>query len=575
MTAMSIFWGRLRMGSRPDWLMAGFAVVFIIIGLRAFGVQIIHRDFFQQQGANRYERLLTLPAPRGMLTDRNGEVLAVSTPVDSIWINPQQLDLTQPQCVDLARLAGLSMEELITLVKSNGNRQFVYLKRHINPADAQAFIALGLAGVATEREYRRYYPTADIAAHMIGFTNVDGKGQEGLERALDAHLAGVAGKQRIWKDLSGRVIEVFPPEQLPQAGQSIQLSIDRRIQYFAYRELQNAIAEHHPLSASVVIVDAMSSEVLAMVNHPGYNPNDRNQLKPELFRNRAVTDVLEPGSTIKPFTVAAGLKSGLFKPDSVFDTNPGYFTVGRLLVKDHRNYGVMDLATALHKSSNIVAARIALAIEPALHWQLLADLGFGRLGESGFPGERSGFLPHYETWGQVQRATLAYGYGLSVTPLQLAQAYAALASDGQLRPITFLKVDDQKALVGKPVLDPYQAQQIRWMLEGVTTAAGTAKKAAVEGYRVAGKTGTAYKASAGGYDRKRYMSIFAGFAPVTKPKVVMVVVINEPQGELYYGGDVAAPVFSKVMEGTLRLLNIPPDALEQLPIQLSPRVKLP
>lgn len=559
---------RIPRQSRPRLILFGFAVALLLILLRAVQVQVWNREFLQHEGASRYERLLTLPARRGMLTDRNGEVLAVSTPVDSIWVNPKQLDLSHPRCQDLARLSGMAWDEFETLLKRHNKRQFLYLKRHLSPVDAQAFLALELPGVAAEREYRRYYPVSDIASHVIGFTNVDGKGQEGLESSLEASLRGTPGKQRVLKDLSGRVVEVLPGSQPPQAGQDLQLSLDRRIQYFAYRELQNAVAEHRPLSASVVILDAWSSEVLAMVNYPSYNANDRNQLKPELFRNRAVTDVLEPGSTIKPFTVAAGLKSGLFTQDSVIDTHPGYFFVGRLRVKDSHNYGAVSLATALHKSSNVASAKIALAIAPELHWQLLANLGFGSLGDSGFPGERSGFLPHYETWGQIHRATLSYGYGLSVTPLQLAQAYAVLASDGRLRPASFLKINAE-AVPGKPVLEPYQAQQIRLMLEGVVSTEGTAKKASVEGYRVAGKTGTAYKSGVGGYDRQRYMSIFAGFAPVTKPKVVMVVVINEPQGKLHYGGDVAAPVFAKVMEGTLRLLNVPPDALEQLPIHLA------
>ncbi len=436
-------------------------------------------------------------------------------------------------------------------------REFVYLRRHVNPDVAAQVQQLGVPGVALQREFRRYYPMGEVAAHVLGFTNIDDRGQEGLELALNERLTGQPGAKRVVRDRLGRVIRDVENIRPARPGMDITLTLDQRVQYLAYRELKAAVQAHGARSGSAVIMDVHTGDILAMVNQPSHNPNNRGSLRREASRNRAVTDLFEPGSTIKPFTVAAALESGSINPRMTLDTAPGTFRVGNHTIRDIRNYGRVDLTTMLAKSSNIGASKLALGMESEHLWRTLHQAGLGRGTGSGFPGEASGLLRDFYFWRDVDRATLAFGYGVSVTPLQLTRAYAALANEGVMPAPRFLA--DQPVLPGEPAMSPAVARELRAMLEVAVTPEGTGHRARVEGYRVAGKTGTARKSGAGGYSEERFVAMFAGFAPASHPRLVMVVVIDEPAGEEYYGGQVAAPVFSKIMQGALRLLDVPPD----------------
>jgi cell division protein FtsI (penicillin-binding protein 3) len=439
------------------------------------------------------------------------------------------------------------------------SRDFIYLKRHADPDLVKAVKSLGIRGVSTQREYKRYYPAAEVTSHFIGFTNIDDKGQEGLELAYDDWLSGKPGKKRVLKDRLNRIVKNIESIESSQPGKELTLSIDRRVQYLAYRELAAAVKYHQAKGGSLVMLDIKTGEIMAMVGHPSYNPNNRRGLKSQFFRNRAVTDVFEPGSTMKPFTVAAGLESGIYTPHTAINTSPGYFKVGDHTIRDMRNYGNIDVSTVITKSSNVGASKIALSLEPEQYWDTLSRFGFGQPVGSGFPGESAGILSPYNTWSDVEMATLSFGYGLSVTPLQLAHAYSVLATGGVMLPVSFLKVSG--SVSGKRVIPENTARQIRKMMETVVSEEGTGKRAAVRGYRVIGKTGTVYKYIRGGYSDDRYLSVFAGIAPASEPRFAMVVLIDEPGGDHHYGGVVAAPVFSRVMEGTFRILNIPPDDL--------------
>ncbi|MCG7955900.1 MAG: penicillin-binding protein 2, partial [Candidatus Thiodiazotropha endolucinida] len=494
-------------------------------------------------------------ASRGMITDRNGEPLSISTPVKSVVANPRVVKSDNQTIGALAAILDLNPDRLRRQLSSD--RSFVYLKRRINPDQAEKVAALEIKGLDLLSEYRRFYPSAEVMSHIVGFTNIDDQGQEGMELAYDQWLTGTPGAKRVIKDGSGRVVNQVENIQSPAPGKDLSLSIDRRLQFLAYRELKAAVAKHRARSGSVVILDAQNGEILAMVNSPAYNPNDLQDRRSSKLRNRSVTDVFEPGSTIKPFAVAAAMEQGKFRPTTPIDVSPGYMKVGRYLVRDHRNYGMIDVATVLRKSSNVGASKIALSMPPETLWQLYTKLGFGSSPESLFPGESSGRLPHFSDWSSFEQATLSFGYGLSVTPLQLARAYAVLANDGERLPVSLLKLDQQP--VGERVLRQSTARSVVAMLESVVSRDGSAPLAAVPGYRVAGKTGTAKKSVAGGYAEDKYLSLFVGMAPATRPRLVMAVFIDEPRGEEYYGGAVAGPVFSKVMSGALRLMNIPPD----------------
>lgn len=522
------------------------------------------RDFLQGQGDARYLRTVAIPAHRGMITDRNGEPLAISTPVESVWANPQELAQARESWPKLARLLDMSADELEQQLARRMDREFVYLRRHVKPELAEQVMALRIPGVALQPEYRRYYPMGEVVAHVVGFTNIDDAGQEGVELMMDERLRGTPGSKRVIKDRLGRIVENVESISEPRAGDDIQLSIDRRVQYLAYRELKAAVQRHHAKAGSAVVLDVTSGEVLAMVNQPAYNPNNRSDLSSARFRNRAVTDVFEPGSTMKPFTISAALESGRFRPTTPIDTSPGMLRLGGFTIRDSHDYGRIDVSTVIQKSSNVGASRIALALEPQRLWDMLSRFGFGYDTGSGFPGEAAGLLNAYQDWREVQRATISYGYGLSVTPLQLASAYATLAADGKQRPISFFKLDRDDLPRARQVLEPRMARQVREMLERVVRDGGTGTRAKVAGYRVAGKTGTVRKASSGGYTEEHYLSLFAGMAPASRPRLAMVVVVDHPDDGEYYGGVIAAPVFSRVMEGALRLLDVAPDDLETL-----------
>jgi len=537
------------------------SVVIVAVGLlwRSLDLQVMNNDFLQDQGDARYLRVLDLAANRGTITDRNGEPLAISTPVDSVWVNPQRLQINSGQWRQIAGLLKVSVSDLKDQLARRQGREFVYLKRHINPDIAQQVMALEIPGVSLQREYKRYYPAGEVAAHVVGFTNIDDAGQEGIELAYEPWLKGRPGSKRVIRDRLGRVVEDVESIQVPESGKDLRLSIDRRLQYLAYKELKAAIRQNKARSGSVVLLDIKTGEVLADVNGPSYNPNNRQTLRRGVTRNRAVTDVFEPGSTIKPFTVAAALEAGTIRPRSTINTHPGVFKVGNKSVRDVRDYGVIDIETILKKSSNVGASKIALQVPREKMWAFFNQVGFGNQTGCGFPGEASGLLSSFQGWNDVERATMSYGYGLSVTALQLARAYAMLANDGLLRPVTFL-AEPSASTVATQVASARHAHDVMAMLETVTLKGGTGQLARVPGYRIAGKTGTVQKYSVGGYSDESYVSLFAGVAPASKPRLAIVVMINEPANDEYYGGRIAAPVFSRVMAGALRMLGVAPDA---------------
>jgi cell division protein FtsI (penicillin-binding protein 3) len=526
---------------------------------RAVHLQVFNKDFLNQQADTRHLRTERISAHRGMITDRNGEPLAISTPVDSIWANPKELAPAVDRVPQLARLLGIDPQQLIRRVTRSMDKEFLYLKRHLSPEQAQLVLDLKLPGVNVQREYRRYYPAGEVTGHLVGFTNIDDAGQEGLELAFNHWLAGESGAKRVLKDRLGRSVENVESIRPPHHGKDLQTSIDLRIQYLAYRTLKAAIRQHNAESGSIVILDVKTGEVLAIVNQPTYNPNDRSQFSAERYRNRAITDIFEPGSSIKPLIVAAALESGEYRPSSIIDTAPGFVVVGPKTIEDSRNLGRISLTTILARSSNVGVTKLAMSLEPDQLWNTMTRFGLGTLTSSGFPGESAGLLTHFNHWRPISQATLAYGYGISVTPLQLAQAYSVLGSDGVFRPVSLVALDGPAE--GEQVLAADSAAAVRRMLEEVVRPGGTGTKAAVTGYRIAGKTGTAWKFAAGGYSEDKYISIFAGLAPASDPRLAAVVVIDEPTGELYYGSDVAAPVFSDVVSESLRLLAIPPDAM--------------
>ncbi|MDZ7645139.1 MAG: penicillin-binding transpeptidase domain-containing protein [Woeseiaceae bacterium] len=548
-----------RFAGRLSLVGAFFLLATGSLAARAVYLQVLNKEFLNEQADARHLRTEKISAHRGTITDRNGEPLAISTPVDSIWANPRELAAAVDQVPRLANALEIDSEFLMRRITRSMDREFLYLKRHLSPEQAHRVLALNLPGVNVMREYRRYYPAGEVAGHLVGFTDVDDNGQEGLELEYNPWLSGESGAKRVLKDRLGRSVENVESISPPRPGKDLRSSIDLRLQYLAYRALKGAIREFSANSGSIVILDVATGEVLAMVNQPTYNPNDRAQYSAERYRNRAITDIFEPGSSIKPLIVAAALESGEYRPSSVVDTTPGYVTVGAKRIEDPRNLGRVSLTTVLARSSNVGATKVAMSLEPDQLWHTMTRFGLGTLTSSGFPGESAGLLTHFSHWRPISQATLAYGYGLSVTPLQLAQAYAAIGSGGILRPVSLTALSDVPE--GERIISPETALSVQRMMEEVVRPGGTGTKASIAGYRVAGKTGTAWKFAAGGYSRDRYLSIFAGFAPASDPRLAAVVVIDEPHGELYYGSDVAAPVFGEVMSESLRLLAIPPDAL--------------
>ncbi len=536
-----------------------FAVMASSLVARAVHLQVLDKDFLNQQADSRHIRTEKISAHRGTITDRNGEPLAISTPVDSIWANPKELAPKIDSVPELARILDLDSESLMRKILFSTDKEFLYLRRHLSPDQAREAMALNLPGVNVQREYRRYYPAGEVVGHLVGFTDIDDKGQEGLELAFNHWLAGESGAKRVLKDRLGRSVENVESIRPAHHGKELRASIDLRIQYLAYRALKSAIQTQDAESGSIVILDVKTGEVLAMVNQPTYNPNDRSQYSAKRYRNRAITDIFEPGSSIKPLIVAAALESGAYRPSSVIDTAPGYVVVGAKTIKDSRNLGQISLTTILARSSNVGVTKLAMTLKPDQLWDTMTQFGLGTLTASGFPGESAGQLTHFNHWRPISQATLAYGYGVSVTPLQLAKAYSMLGSDGAMRPVSLVALEQPAE--AEQILSKDTAIAVRRMLEEVVRPGGTGTKASIPGYRVAGKTGTAWKFAAGGYSEDKYISIFAGLAPASEPRLAAVVVIDEPGGELYYGSDVAAPVFADVITESLRLLAVPPDAL--------------
>ena len=533
---------------------------------RSVQLQVLDQQFLAEQGDMRHARVAQMPAHRGAIIDRFGEPLAVSSPVDTVWVNPPEFAEAGDGIAKLARALKRNKQWLAQRVTSNLDRQFLYVARHMDPAEAAKIKALGIPGVYLLREYRRYYPNSEVTGHLLGFTNLDEAGQEGLELAYDLSLAGQDGQKRVIQDGRGRIVQNVESILAPRPGEDLYASLDLRIQYLAYRELKAAIRKHRAKAGSVIVIDVATGEVLAMVNQPSFNPNDRAQYEVARYRNRAATDIFEPGSSIKPFVIAAALASGRYRTDSLIDATP--FRVANKTIRDKHDLGTIDLSDALARSSNVAMAKIALSLEPVQMHDTLRALGFGEVTASGFPGESAGLLSSADHWRPIGIATMAYGYGLSVTPLQLAQGYAILGAEGIHRPITFRRVQDP--VPGERVLSQKVARDLIGLLEEAVTPTGTGIKAAVPGYRVAGKTGTAWKASAGGYSTDRYLSVFAGVVPASRPRLAVVVMLDEPSGLLYYGGDVAAPVFSAVTSGALRLMSVAPDDLEHVaPVTLA------
>lgn len=543
----------------------------ILLSLRAVQLQVLNHDFLSSQGEARYARVVPVAAHRGMILDRNGEPLAASTPVESVWVNPQEFTASIAQFRELSQLLGTAPDVINSTIYAHASDEFTFIKRHISPEDAQKVLALKIPGLALQREYRRYYPAGEVTAHALGFTDLDDKGQDGLEYAFESVLRGTPGKRKIIRDPRGRVVDEVENLREPEPGRDITLSIDRRLQYLAYRELKAAVQRHGAQAGSAVVLDVQTGEVLAMVNQPAFNPNKRDELHGDQTRNRVATDMFEPGSTIKPFTVAAALESGKFRPSSMIDTAPGFFKVGNATVHDVHNYGRIDVSTVLQKSSNVGVSKMALEMSAEQVWTVFTRVGLGVKTSAVLPAEATGVIKNFRQWHEVERVTAAYGYGVSVTALQLVRAYAALADNGRMRPVLFTRVDDRAQVVktGEQVFRPELTAQLRRMLETVSQEGGTGTEARVAGYRVAGKTGTVKKSQEGGYAEHSYLAVFAGFAPLNNPRLAMVVMVDEPQGDTYYGGQVAAPVFSAVMSGALRLLNIAPDGNITLPARVA------
>ncbi|MFZ5503592.1 MAG: peptidoglycan D,D-transpeptidase FtsI family protein [Pseudomonadota bacterium] len=544
----------------PGWR-ATLLFALVLAGLagllgRAVYLQGVHDEFLQEKGSARYSRVVEVSAHRGMIADRNGERLAVSTPVESVWVSPSDVVADAHQMRRLAEVLDMNVTELKGRL-SDPARDFVYLKRRLPPAQAAQVVSLNLPGVSLQREYRRYYPVAEETAQLLGFTGLDDNGQEGLELALQQQLGGKPGKQRVIKDRRGRIVEDAGSLLAPKPGSDIALSLHGGLQHLAYRELESAVRKHHAKAGAAVILDAQSGEVLALANYPSFNPNNRSQVSMSAMRNRAVVDLFEPGSTMKPFTVAAAIEQGKVRAETVLGTEHGVMQIGNKKIHDSHPESVLTVAQIIQKSSNIGAAKMALMLDAETLWQSFSDSGFGGVTGSGFPGEVTGKLRDPKTWRPIEQATMSYGHGISVNLLQLARAYTIFANDGELKPVSLLKLD--APAVGKRVFSSRTARTLRDMLELVVQPGGTAPLAQVAGYRVAGKTGTAHKLEAGRYVN-RYVASFVGLAPASNPRLVVAVMIDEPNNGQYYGGLVAAPIFSKVTESALHALNVPNDA---------------
>lgn len=544
----------------PVWrarlVLAGLLLGSVVLTARAAYLQGVNKEFLQQKGESRYARTLVMPANRGKVTDRHGEPLAISTPVRSIAAINDIAQLNVTQVAVLAKLLGMDPQDVSQRLASK--RDFVYLKREVPPEQADRVAALKLPGIQIQDEFRRYYPVGDVASHLIGFTDVDDKGQEGIELAMERELSGVAGSRRVIRNRRGEIVEDVESIRKPQDGKDIPLALDAKIQYLVYTALKQAVQTHKAKAAAAIVLDARTGEILALVNSPTYNPNNRVRLSGEQLRNRVFTDTYEPGSTMKPFIAAMALESHRYKPGTLIDTNGGRLTIDGASISDSHAHGALTVAEVIQKSSNIGSAKMALSFPPEHMWSLYDDLGFGQPLKLGFPGEVGGRLRPYKTWRPIEQATMSYGHGVSVTLMQLAHAYLVFARDGELLPLSLTRLD-VAPLHGKRVFSPEVSKQVRGMLESVVAEGGTARKAAVPGYRVGGKTGTAYKLENGRYTRK-YVASFVGLAPISDPRLIVAVMIDEPGGDQHFGGDVAAPVFSQITGSTLRWMGVRPDA---------------
>ncbi len=529
---------------------------FMVLVARGIYLQSLQKEFLQKKGDARYTRLLKLIAHRGKITDRNGELLAISSPVESVWISPADVQISKKQKVKLARLLKIKTKTIDKKIK-NKKRSFAYIKRRLPPKTAKKVMALQVPGVYLQREYRRFYPAGDVASHVVGFAGIDNKGQEGFELIQNEALSGQAGHRKVIRDRKNRIVEDLEAVSLPKDGQDLVLSLDQRIQYLAFRELSKAVSMHQAKAASAVVLDAKTGEVLAMVNLPTYNPNNPVNLRGKT-RNRALTDIFEPGSTMKPITAAAAMQFGPYKPYTKIQTAPGYMSIGSATIHDVHSHGELSVAQVVQKSSNVGAAKIALSLKKEELWSTYNQLGFGGRTNVGFPGEVSGKVRAYKTWRPIEQATMSYGHGISVTLLQLARAYTVFANKGELMPVSLQKLDEVP--LGHPVFSEQVANDVKDMLELVVQPGGTAVKAQVAGYRVAGKTGTAHKLGPKGYEDSKYVSSFVGMAPASNPRLIMAIMIDEPTAGQYYGGTVAAPVFSAVMTDSLRILGVQQDA---------------
>jgi cell division protein FtsI (penicillin-binding protein 3) len=524
---------------------------------RAVDLHVFEQAFLAEQGDARTIRFETLEAHRGMITDRHGEPLAVSAPVETIYADPKFLNLSLSQLADLAEILDVSASWLAKKIEANQDKRFIYLKRKMAPYEVEKVLALNLDGVYSQREYKRYYPSGEVAAHVLGFTSIDGQGQEGLELAYDQWLTGKAGKKRVLKNRKGRVIKDFGEFEEAQSGHDIKLSLDMRIQYLAYRELKAAVETHRAQSGSVVVLDVKTGDILAMANQPSYNPNNRSTIDVSHLRNRAITDVFEPGSTMKLATIAAALESRKYKLSSELDTSPGYIRLGRKSIRDHRNYGTLSLMEIVSKSSNVGTSRIALNLTGDVVWDMFYRLGFGQGTGIGFPGESIGQLPDSSSWQPIEVATMSYGYGMNVNALQLAQAFMIYGNGGFKFPLSL--VYREAPPQGEQVLSEAISVDLKQAMKAVVAKGGTGTRAQLPLYDVGGKSGTVHSVGKHGYEQSQYKAIFAGVAPADNPEIAMVVIIDAPAGAEYYGGEVAAPVFSRVVDGAMRLLNVRPD----------------
>ncbi len=543
---------------RSKFIVAAIALSFTGLAGRAAYVQVINNDFYQKQGEVRFARTLELPANRGRILDRNGLILASSVPAPSIWAIPEDVDADKPKLVQLAKLLDIPLAELNKKL-ADDDKTFVWLKRQVDEPVAAQIAALNIKGVYSRKEYKRQYPEGEAAAHIVGFTSAEDNGLEGIELAFNKSLAGKAGNRRVIKDRLGRVVENVGDATAPLDGKDMQLSIDSKVQFFAYQKLRDAVQEHKAKAGSVVVLDVQTGEVLALANYPSYHPNKRHNISTAQMRNRALTDTFEPGSTMKPFIAALALEKGLVKPETMIQTAPGRITIAGSTITDSHPLGMLSVNEIIQKSSNVGTVKMAMQMQPREMWEMYTQAGFGQKPQLAFPGVVTGKLRAYKTWRPIEQATMSYGYGLSTSLFQLARSYSVFARDGELIPVTLTKVDDPAAVAGVRVISAKNSQAVRHMLNMATGEGGTGPKAQTMGYSVGGKTGTARKQEGKTYSDKKYRSWFVGIAPIDKPRIVVAVMVDEPSNGKFYGGEVAAPVFSETVAQTLRMLGVQPD----------------